>query len=391
MNQASAETQVIRVITTVLGVCSFVFLVLTWVPLTASTDSLVFAWQVTSAVVVFGVPMLLVPLAFRVSGRMLRLLLGGYSIAFTLVVLAFVPAMTAPALPEGIAPWPVLITAIGTVPAALAWRPLWAWLCVLANAIIITPVRFLASGGTEWASPLQYGFFTITFAGIFTGLTIVTLSNGRALDAAIAAARTAAASAAAVIAREQEQARLDALVHDEVISTLFYASQGRPELAGSVQRQASKAMEHLARLRESPEGSARPVPADEFVSRMNSVVAGLSPDVVFLVQGSRSAPVAADVAATLAEATAEALRNSIEHAAKRGSVARSVTLVLAEDGISASVVDDGVGFDPRSVPAHRLGIAVSIRGRLDTIAGGRATVTSRPGRGTRVLLEWRAS
>ncbi|MET8837871.1 hypothetical protein ABZV78_28715, partial [Micromonospora sp. NPDC004540] len=49
--------------------------------------------------------------------------------------------------------------------------------------------------------------------------------------------------------------------------------------------------------------------------------------------------------------------------------------------------DDGPGFDPASVPAHRYGLRESIHGRMSTV-GGRAEVTSAPGAGTRIRLEW---
>ena len=51
------------------------------------------------------------------------------------------------------------------------------------------------------------------------------------------------------------------------------------------------------------------------------------------------------------------------------------------------VIDDGPGFDPATVPVHRYGLRESIQGRLTEI-GGRAEVTSAPGDGTRIRLEW---
>lgn len=383
---ASAETQVMRVITGVLGISTVVFLALTWSAIAAESPLLLPAWQVAAVSAVFGLPPVLGLLAARLGRTALRALLGSYAVLFSLVVLTFVPAMTGPPVPMVLSPWPVLITAIGTVPAALAWRPLAAWVWLIANSLIIAPVRYLAAGSVDWSAPLQYAFFTIAFGGIFSGLTLVALSNGRALDAAAEAARTAAAGAAAAAAREQEQARLDALVHDEVISTLFGASQNNPELAASVRRQAAQAIAHLARLREEGDAVAAPVDVAEFTSRMRSVVLELSPDITFAVRGTRTSPLPPAVAVAFAEATVEAARNSLLHAGAR-SVERSVSVWRAEDRIRVTVSDDGQGFDPQSVSPHRLGLAVSIRGRLDAI-GGTATVTSRPGHGTRVVLEW---
>jgi signal transduction histidine kinase len=234
---------------------------------------------------------------------------------------------------------------------------------------------------------MQYAFFTVTFAGIFSGLTIVALASGRALDAAAATARHAATTAAAAAAREQEQARLDALVHDDVISTLYYASQGNPDLEQSIRRQAARAIDHLATLRSAEPAAQLPVEVPGFIERLRSEAVSRSSDVAFTVIGERSTPVPAIVAEAIAEASAEALRNSVEHSGDR-RVIRTVAVALTEQRIQVSIADNGPGFDPEVVPSHRLGIAVSIRGRLAAIEGGDARVTARAGEGTLVYLDW---
>ncbi|NED55992.1 ATP-binding protein, partial [Micromonospora aurantiaca] len=67
----------------------------------------------------------------------------------------------------------------------------------------------------------------------------------------------------------------------------------------------------------------------------------------------------------------------------------ATSLRLAREGgtVVVEVVDDGPGFDPSTVPAHRYGLRESIHGRMSTV-GGRAVVTSAPGTGTRIRLEW---
>ena len=54
--------------------------------------------------------------------------------------------------------------------------------------------------------------------------------------------------------------------------------------------------------------------------------------------------------------------------------------------VTAFVRDQGSGFDPAVVPADRRGIADSIVGRMER-HGGTATVHSRPGAGTEVVLK----
>ncbi|MEV4558688.1 ATP-binding protein [Kitasatospora sp. NPDC049285] len=84
-------------------------------------------------------------------------------------------------------------------------------------------------------------------------------------------------------------------------------------------------------------------------------------------------------------AVTEALNNVVRHAGERGQ-----TVVLFakadEDGVVVTVQDRGVGFDRDGVPSGG-----GLRRSLRSIEhyGGRVTVDSRPGRGTKVRWEWR--
>ena len=69
-----------------------------------------------------------------------------------------------------------------------------------------------------------------------------------------------------------------------------------------------------------------------------------------------------------------------------GPTSISVYVEVEEDAVTAFVRDQGTGFDPAVVPADRHGIADSIVGRMER-HGGTATVTSRPGAGTEVVLK----
>ena len=57
------------------------------------------------------------------------------------------------------------------------------------------------------------------------------------------------------------------------------------------------------------------------------------------------------------------------------------------DDVRIVIVDDGTGFDPDAVAPARLGIALSIRGRMQMIDGV-AEVNSSPDAGTEVVLSW---
>lgn len=81
-----------------------------------------------------------------------------------------------------------------------------------------------------------------------------------------------------------------------------------------------------------------------------------------------------------------ALREAVVNAARHAAVDRvDVFVEIDEAEITAFVRDTGRGFDVSRVPRDRRGIADSIVGRLDR-AGGLATLSSAPGRGTEVEI-----
>ncbi|EWM16178.1 sensor histidine kinase [Kutzneria sp. 744] len=99
--------------------------------------------------------------------------------------------------------------------------------------------------------------------------------------------------------------------------------------------------------------------------------------------------VPADVAAELAAAVNELLGNVVKHAE-----AEHVWISVLDDGavITVDVRDDGVGFtydEPELAASGRLGLAVSVRARLERL-GGKVIIRSRPGRGPEVRLELRS-
>ena len=87
-------------------------------------------------------------------------------------------------------------------------------------------------------------------------------------------------------------------------------------------------------------------------------------------------------AEALLGAMGEALRNVEKHA--RASRV-NVFLETGEDRLRLVIKDDGCGFDPFKVRPDALGIVHSIVGRLEEV-GGRASIESRPGAGTRLEL-----
>ena len=90
--------------------------------------------------------------------------------------------------------------------------------------------------------------------------------------------------------------------------------------------------------------------------------------------------------ATRADALAGAVGEALVNAGKHGQAQRvNVYIEPADDGgVSASVHDDGKGFDVASA-RERVGLSRSIRGRVEEV-GGNVEIESRPGAGTEVRL-----
>ncbi|MBO4206883.1 ATP-binding protein [Micromonospora echinofusca] len=80
---------------------------------------------------------------------------------------------------------------------------------------------------------------------------------------------------------------------------------------------------------------------------------------------------------------AEALTNGQRH---RPGAAVSIDVMSTDDALRVEITDDGPGFDPDMVPAHRCGIREAIVGRMRSV-GGDTAVTSGPA-GASVTLRW---
>ncbi len=84
--------------------------------------------------------------------------------------------------------------------------------------------------------------------------------------------------------------------------------------------------------------------------------------------------------------TQEALANVARHAH-----ASQVRLTLSQDNgcVRLEVSDNGIGFDPTAPPRHAPGSGLGLVGVRERVAlvGGRCTVDSAPGQGTRIVVE----
>lgn len=233
-------------------------------------------------------------------------------------------------------------------------------------------------------------------------------------------ARRSVASAA-LAAAVTEAGRIEDLIHDNILCCLLLTSRGGAddEWAGPlIRNHAATALATLDEIAHpAPLPEMHPLSPENFARLLISQVRALDLRVVTSVRGRRTEPIPAEVGHILLAATLEAVRNSLRHAEgpaagvaaaadggedehvggrgqlhrrgpRRPAVRRRVTLHQDDTSVVIEVDDNGVGFDPASVPPRALGLRGSILRRVQRLPGGHAGVASAPGRGTAVHMSW---
>jgi signal transduction histidine kinase len=192
----------------------------------------------------------------------------------------------------------------------------------------------------------------------------------------------------------EERSRLARDLHDAVSQKLFSVRVKAAAAAVLVDRDPARAIEEISSVADL---------AGQAHAELRAVIDGLAPPelaaggLVGSVRGYARLAASTYGADVLVEAgelpclerqwetalyriAQEAIGNALRHS---GSARVTVTLGCRPRGVFLEVADDGSGFEPRS-PHAGLGLA-SMRDRA-AAAGGRLTISSAPGRGTKVRL-----
>ena len=277
--------------------------------------------------------------------------------------------------------WFPVIPGVAALAAAITLPPGWVFAALFATVVPANIYQHLTRESGHTDNLMVTMLFSFSFVLLFLTAAIVAVRTGRILDATRANAHAEAAAAAAADARRSQRSHIDALLHDWVISTMLAA--GRQGNTDSVRRQAAVT---LTKLDSGPITLAR-VPAATAMAQLRAGV--LDVDLTQTIStridaGAVDPP--AEVVDVIDAAICEVVRNSILHAGP--GTTRTVALHITDRGIDATVADDGAGFSPGDVPPHRLGLAVSVLGRLRELPGGSAGITTAPGEGTTVDLHW---
>lgn len=223
-----------------------------------------------------------------------------------------------------------------------------------------------------------------TFCG--AGLAYLARRGSRLADAAFADYQRVSRQALVARAARAAERRHNRDLHDTVLSTLTVIGLGAvPARSPQLRERAIADLRTLAELAEAraQAGSGGPAGGLEPLDRRLRAALDRLPHQRLTADLDQCA-----VPPAVAEAITSSLTAALSNVERHAPDAEATVRLRRTDGtVVVEVTDDGPGFDPATVPAHRYGLRESIHGRMATI-GGRADVDSAPGHGTRVRLEW---
>jgi len=199
------------------------------------------------------------------------------------------------------------------------------------------------------------------------------LADDAATDAESARAQQATETAVRAAKREHNRT-----LHDTAATTLLWVGTGSNTIPGELlAEQAGRDLEKLLSFEDTGTEDSDLIPQLQRIVDLTMIRVDFShPKALRLPRR---------IAVALTGATSEAIANVANHA---GVDHCRVTVQAEEDTVCISIADQGRGFRTEGVPNSRHGVRESIQQRIKEV-GGLAEISSRPGRGTTVRLEWR--
>lgn len=283
-------------------------------------------------------------------------------------------------------PWIWWAFDTGWIAAALAFRVRFAILYYLVLGLGMQFAFSLPSGGSHTTPQLVTDFlFTLLTNGAAAVIALLLRNAAKNTDQANDEAIRSSIQQAAAEAKSLESARLDALVHDSVLTALISANNANTqEQALAASNLAKEALAKLDQVQKSDYATKSVYARDLFDS---ICAASLRLDPKLDARSTVEANWAVDplVASALTEATIQAVQNSVLHAGSKAQ--RELILKATARELKIVIKDDGVGFRPNRIPQGRLGMRLSIISRVEAV-GGSVHIASAPRAGSTIILEW---
>jgi signal transduction histidine kinase len=261
----------------------------------------------------------------------------------------------------------------------------WAWAYMAAMPtvwffLLQTPL----GGEADLGKAAQDAAFVTLFPAALVTLTHLLRNSARDVDEATDTAAQASAERARIDAIERERSRVDALVHDSVLTTLIVSAraQNKAEHDAALEL-AQQAIEKLRSA--ADDNSLGRISVISFSQALTQAVERQEPGIDISFSGASGKTLPIEVASALTDATTQAVANSLQHAGR--SATRLVRIKATKKELKIVVSDDGVGFRVSRIAKNRLGLRLSIIQRVENI-GGRVFINTQPGAGSAIILEW---
>ena len=312
--------------------------------------------------------------------------------AFALVAWPFIVAD--PAAMEGETPWLYYICTVATTAAVVALpTPIAAGYTIVVPALYGV-IRLLPAGG---GVPPLLAVLNAMYAVILGSVVLIIVTMLRQAAEAVDSAQEAALQRYDVAARqhatENERVKVDALVHDSVLTTLLSAAAAdSPEEQALAARMARDAVQRLDEAAAEGPGALDTVGLPVLVRRLRAALTTFSAPFTVQVENAGGVELPVEAVDALYSAAVQAMVNSMQHADEPGHATRRELRIrgVPAGGCVIEVSDDGIGFDRHDVPDERLGLRVSIEERIANV-GGASDIRSQPGHGTAVTVAWPAA
>jgi signal transduction histidine kinase len=270
--------------------------------------------------------------------------------------------------------WPVGVAAFGMMLAWSSGKVDWAAPFELLRAV----------GGLALVAVGVIGFIALNFGAAAAPKAFLVATLVLSLVVVVVApwlwrAASQVSEARLERLRANERAEVAAHLHDSVLQTLSLIQRSAGDRAatlGLARRQERELRDWLFG-RGPTNGTENLRTALTALAGEVETAHGVPMEVVVVGDGPLNEPRSATLAAAR-----EAMVNAARHS---GAARVDVFAELGAAGLEVFVRDTGRGFDPAALPSDRHGVSESIIGRM-LRAGGRASVSSEPGRGTEVAL-----
>lgn len=290
------------------------------------------------------------------------------------------------ATPDGFQPWIWWPLGISAVAAGTTFRFGIGIIYLMVVSISWPILKVSGYGGSgQLLLSLQEALHLFSFSVVLVTLVMALRWEAGKTDSANQEAINSAVESARVDATEIERSRLDALVHDSVLTTLLVAANAESDYQRDLA--AKSAADAISRLRStrSEELASTQLTLASFFHALELRIHQASPDFKVSLSRMSDLPISSQIAVALTEATLQAVDNSVKHAGQASE--RVVRLRGERSGLKIVISDNGRGFRASQVNKDRIGISSSIITRVTSV-DGRVFINSSPGSGTNVVIEW---